>query len=156
MREEKADESTYRFGYQGQFAEKDDETGWSHFELREYDPVIGRWLVPDPYKEYWSPYIGMGNNPVNFNDPTGGMTDPKDGELNEAGTHQWGYNGITGEMGWSEIMQEVTLTQQHNPTSESVNFFPHGDDNFNGVAYSGIYEKEGDGNFTVFGHGGPL
>ena len=49
-------EENYRFGYQGQFAEKDEETGWNSFELRMYDPVIGRWLVPDPYRQFWSPY----------------------------------------------------------------------------------------------------
>jgi len=64
LREQKTDESVYRFGYQGQFAEKDEETGWSHFELREYDPVIGRWTAPDPAGQFYSPYIGMGNNPV--------------------------------------------------------------------------------------------
>jgi RHS repeat-associated protein len=34
----------YRFGYQGQFAEMDEETGWNAFEARSYDPVIGRWM----------------------------------------------------------------------------------------------------------------
>ena len=28
----------YRYGYQGQFAEEDEETGWNSFELRMYDP----------------------------------------------------------------------------------------------------------------------
>ncbi|MEX2235381.1 MAG: RHS repeat-associated core domain-containing protein [Cyclobacteriaceae bacterium] len=64
----------YRFGYQGQFAEKDEETGWNHFELREYDPVIGRWTCTDPYRQYWSPYRGMGNDPVNYTDPDGGYS----------------------------------------------------------------------------------
>lgn len=73
MREQKSDESVYRFGYQGQFAEKDEETGWSHFELREYDAVIGRWMVPDPYGQYPSPYTGSGNNPIVNIDPTGGF-----------------------------------------------------------------------------------
>jgi RHS repeat-associated protein len=72
LREMKAAEFTYRFGYQGQFAEKDDETGWNHFELREYDAIIGRWLIPDPYRQYWSPYLAMGNNPINRVDPDGG------------------------------------------------------------------------------------
>lgn len=62
----------YRYGYQGQFAEKDDETGWHHFELREYDPLVGRWTSMDPYGQYWSPYIGMGNTPSNGIDPDGG------------------------------------------------------------------------------------
>ena len=64
----------YRFGYQGEYSEEDQETGWNHFELREYDPVIGRWMVPDPYNEFWSPYVAMGNNPVNVVDPNGGCT----------------------------------------------------------------------------------
>ena len=41
-----------------------------------YDPVIGRWLTTDPYDEFWSPYLAMGNDPVNIVDPDGGMTDP--------------------------------------------------------------------------------
>lgn len=64
----------YRFGYQGQFAEMDEETGWNSFELRMYDPVIGRWLSTDPYGEFFSPYISVGNNPISGVDPTGGLT----------------------------------------------------------------------------------
>ena len=47
------------------------ESGWSHFEAREYDPVIGRWLVPDPARQFSSPYNGMGNNPIKAVDPDG-------------------------------------------------------------------------------------
>ena len=38
----------YRYGYQGQYAEKDEETGWNSFELRMYDARIGRWLGGRP------------------------------------------------------------------------------------------------------------
>jgi RHS repeat-associated protein len=72
IREQKTGPEKYRFGYQGQYAEKDDETGWSHFELREYDAVTGRWTATDPYTQFWSPYIGMGNEPVSGTDPDGG------------------------------------------------------------------------------------
>lgn len=61
----------YRFGYQGQFAEKDEETGLDHFEARDYDSRLGRWLVPDPAGQHWSPYLAMGNNPVSGIDPDG-------------------------------------------------------------------------------------
>ncbi|MEQ6118270.1 RHS repeat-associated core domain-containing protein, partial [Reichenbachiella sp. MALMAid0571] len=61
----------YRFGYQGQYAEEDEETGFNHFEAREYDSKINRWLVPDPAKQFASPYNGMGNNPINGVDPNG-------------------------------------------------------------------------------------
>jgi RHS repeat-associated protein len=63
--------SAYRFGYQGQFAEKDQETGYNQFEARLYDGRIGRWLNPDPDGQHWSLYLGMGNNPVMGVDPDG-------------------------------------------------------------------------------------
>jgi RHS repeat-associated protein len=72
LREQRSDARKYRYGYQGQYAEKDEETGWNHFELRQYDAVIGRWLSVDPYRQYHSPYVGMGNNPVGSSDPDGG------------------------------------------------------------------------------------
>lgn len=61
----------YRYGYQGEFAEEDEETGFNHFEAREYDPVIGRWMVVDPARQFYSPYLSMGNNPVGNVDPDG-------------------------------------------------------------------------------------
>jgi RHS repeat-associated protein len=61
----------YRYGYQGQYAETDPETGFAHFEAREFDSRLGRWMVPDPARQHWSPYLGMGNNPVSGVDPDG-------------------------------------------------------------------------------------
>ncbi|HEY8936109.1 MAG TPA: RHS repeat-associated core domain-containing protein, partial [Cyclobacteriaceae bacterium] len=63
----------YRYGYQGQYSEKDSVTGWNNFELRMYEPRFGRWLSPDPYGQYASPYIGMGNVPNEGSDPDGGL-----------------------------------------------------------------------------------
>ncbi|NJN25210.1 MAG: hypothetical protein HC819_04135 [Cyclobacteriaceae bacterium] len=62
----------YRFGYQGQFAELDEETGWNSFELRMYEPVIGRWMAVDPKRQHYSPYLSMGNNAIRKVDPDGG------------------------------------------------------------------------------------
>ena len=59
----------YRYTYQGQ--EKDPETGWEAFELRMYDGRVGRWMTTDPYSEFHSPYLAMGNNPVSTIDPDG-------------------------------------------------------------------------------------
>ena len=64
----------YRFGYQGQFAEKDKETGWNHFELRQYDPLVGRFTTVDPARQFHSPYVSNGNNPIIGTDPTGGFS----------------------------------------------------------------------------------
>jgi hypothetical protein len=41
--------------------------------LRSYDPQIGRFLQNDPYDEFASGYAGMGNDPGNNVDPTGGI-----------------------------------------------------------------------------------
>ena len=61
----------WRYGYQGEFAEKDEETGWNSFEARMWDPVISRWMAVDPARQFYSPYMGMGNSPMNGVDPDG-------------------------------------------------------------------------------------
>lgn len=66
-------QSDYRYGYQGEFAEKEGEIpGVNSFELRLWDSRIGRWLTTDPANQYASPYLGMGNNPISMTDPDGG------------------------------------------------------------------------------------
>ncbi|KAA1241009.1 RHS repeat domain-containing protein [Aquimarina sp. RZ0] len=62
----------YRYAYQGQ--EVDPETGKEAFQLRLWDSRIGRWLTTDPYGQYNSPYLGMGNNPISMIDPDGGYS----------------------------------------------------------------------------------
>ncbi len=62
--------SEYRYAFQGQ--ELDKETGMEAFQLRLWDGRIGRWLTTDPYGQYHSPYLGMGNNPISGIDPDGG------------------------------------------------------------------------------------
>ncbi len=67
-------ESNYRYGYQGEFAETDKETGKVAFEHRLYDPRINRWLIPDRVGEFHSPYLAMGNNWINYVDVKGDST----------------------------------------------------------------------------------
>jgi RHS repeat-associated protein len=45
----------YRFGYQEQYSEENETTGWNEFDLRMYDKRFGRWLSPDPYGQFYSP-----------------------------------------------------------------------------------------------------
>ena len=68
-------EGGYRYGYQGEFAEKELElgNGQNSFKLRLWDSRIGRWTSTDPYGQYNSPYLGMGNDPINGVDPDGGF-----------------------------------------------------------------------------------
>ncbi len=65
----------YRYTYQGQ--ELDTETGKVAFQLRLYDPRINRWLTTDPYGQFNSPYLAMGNNWMNGIDPDGAKWVPK-------------------------------------------------------------------------------
>ena len=61
------------FGYQGEYSEEEDESEYSEFDLRLYDAQIERWTSTDPYDQFASPYVGMGNDPVNNVDPDGGF-----------------------------------------------------------------------------------
>jgi RHS repeat-associated protein len=62
------------YQYQGDYSEFDDETGWNDFALRSYDPQTGRFINADPYDQFASGYVGMGNDPVNGVDPSGGFS----------------------------------------------------------------------------------
>lgn len=61
-----------RYFYTGQ--EWDQELGLYNYHARQYDPVYAkRFLSPDPAHQFASPYIYVGNNPINAIDPTGKM-----------------------------------------------------------------------------------
>ncbi|MCD2260799.1 RHS repeat-associated core domain-containing protein, partial [Psychroserpens luteolus] len=101
----------YRYAFQGQ--EKDPETGKEAFKLRLWDGRIGRWLTTDPKKQYASPYLAMGNNPISRVDPDGGEDNPiygSDGSFR--GVDEFGLDGeaivydgeFTNGMSQSEIL----------------------------------------------------
>lgn len=62
-----------KYLYQGLYSEFDDVTGWNNFALRNYDPQTGRFVQQDPYDQFGSGYMGMGNNFVNGVDKDGGL-----------------------------------------------------------------------------------
>jgi RHS repeat-associated protein len=62
----------FNLGFPGQYA--DQETGSSYNVYRDYDPVPGRYLQPDPLgliRSGINPYTYVGNSPVIWADPTG-------------------------------------------------------------------------------------
>lgn len=62
--------SAYRF--MGQ--EWDAELSLCNFRDRMYDPVLRRFLVPDAARQFPSPYVFCGNNPLNATDPSGDIS----------------------------------------------------------------------------------
>ncbi len=68
--------SDQEHGFQGAYARRDHDTHWDEFLLRNYDSRIGQFISVDPYLQYASPFVAMGNNPINVVDPTGGYGDP--------------------------------------------------------------------------------
>ena len=62
------------YRYQGDYSEFDEDIGWNEFALRNYDPQVGRFVQTDPFDQFPSPYTGMGNDPINNSDPSGGFS----------------------------------------------------------------------------------
>ena len=59
----------FRYLYTGQ--EFDWETGLYNYRAQLYDSDLGRFYSPDPLNEFFSPYVFVGNNPINRVDPSG-------------------------------------------------------------------------------------
>jgi len=92
-------------GYQGDYSEKDDETGYNEFSLRSYDPQIGRWIQVDPNIVQPGMYNGMNNNPISLIDPTGG--DPDWYENLETGDKEW-FDGSAEIAGFKHLGVDFT------------------------------------------------
>jgi RHS repeat-associated protein len=53
-----------------------DELNIYDFNARQYDPVIGRFTSLDPMEQFFSGYVGIGNDWANLVDPTGMIAQP--------------------------------------------------------------------------------
>ena len=101
-------EGDYRYKFQGQ--EKDKETGMEAFEARLWDSRIGRWLTVDPAGEFYSPYLGMGNNPISTIDPDGRCTEcPENAKIGDTYMHSE-YGEVTySKNGWGNDSSGIIL-----------------------------------------------
>ncbi|WP_430411718.1 RHS repeat-associated core domain-containing protein [Kordia sp.] len=108
MPDRNATDGNYRYAYQGQ--EKDAETGKEAFEARLWDARIGRWLTIDPAGEFYSPYLGMGNNPVTVIDPDGRCTKcPDNANQNDTFDHpEYGKMTYDETLGWT-VLGEIAV-----------------------------------------------
>ena len=97
-----------KYDYQGEFSEEESETSWDEFYLRMYDAQIGRWIQPDPFDVFASPYSGMGNNPINEVDPSGG--DP-DAWLRNKNTGQWEWFDKVNS--WGDYISDPDLVKNY-------------------------------------------
>ncbi|UGU17912.1 DUF6443 domain-containing protein [Sinomicrobium kalidii] len=71
-----------KFKYQGQEYSESLGLNLYEFDLRHYSPTLMRFHTPDPYEQFMSPYVAMGNNPVVAYDPDGGKCfDPEGNEI---------------------------------------------------------------------------
>ena len=66
--------------FQGQELEESLGYNMHEFELRHYDATLGRFVTTDPYEQFASPYVAMGNNPIVSFDPDGGYCYDANGE----------------------------------------------------------------------------
>ncbi|MBI2418681.1 MAG: RHS repeat-associated core domain-containing protein [Ignavibacteriales bacterium] len=63
--------SKNRYLYNGKELVDFEHLNWYDYGARWYDPQLGRWHVVDPADEFHSPYVYVGNDPVNYVDPDG-------------------------------------------------------------------------------------
>ncbi len=128
---------TYRFGYQGQFAEDEtEETGYNAFEARLWDSRIARWTTIDPAGQFYSPYLGMGNNPISLYDPNGEFVPFKNvnNSFKRLWNRAWGFeqyneaydNAIEYGMGKEEYFDGKAIWVQTTEDGKGIWFVANG------------------------------
>ncbi|MDG1849273.1 MAG: RHS repeat-associated core domain-containing protein [Flavobacteriales bacterium] len=143
---------SYRYGYQGQYAEKEGETSLHHFELRQWDARIARWNSTDPAGQYFSPYMGMGNNPISLVDPDGAYS--KFGAWWRNGFSSKGMDRVNGEWGFYEVSMSgsSSFNSNGNFTTMDMNIQFNSSDGLSQAFNNSInWDKVASGAYTTIG-----
>jgi len=129
----------YRYQFQGQ--EKDIETGKEAFQLRLWDGRIGRWLTTDPAGQYASPYLGMGNNPINGIDPDGALYNPVYGsDGKRRGSTVEGNQGEAIIYDGNLDFSKMSVTQLTNNGGQTLSKYSINNPEFaNSIAFMNVY-----------------
>jgi hypothetical protein len=86
-----------------------------------YDGRVGRWMTTDPYSQYHSPYLAMGNDPISRIDPDGGT----DGEYKPLPVLNLDFSSlenISDDYKWKEF-DKATLLKYFPNEPIANNFF---------------------------------
>ena len=103
-------DSVQPYKYNGKELDRKGGLDWYDYGARMYNPLLGRFISPDPLAEAWehvNPYNYCFNNPVNRTDPTG-----------MASTYNWDkerYEDENGnEVSWESVQQEYGIGDNQN------------------------------------------
>lgn len=103
-------------------SELEEMTDWYSTPFRKYDPSLGRFHGVDALASMyssWSPSQFAGNNPINYNDPTGLHQDDPSGEDSAPGNTSlgWGHRASIFDDHWSYGMENSDWSLHHGSAS---------------------------------------
>ncbi|MDZ4146693.1 MAG: RHS repeat-associated core domain-containing protein [Flavobacteriaceae bacterium] len=140
-----------KYKFQGQELEESLGLDMYEFELRHYDASIGRFVTTDPFEQFDSPYVAMGNNPIVSFDPDGGYCLDANGNQvacpDDAGDFYDEYKDS--ETNHITLLDEVEVTNSLFPTDDGITVYGQG-----GEIVDGLVEGFDRGNGNVVEVGG--